>query len=305
MNGYLRAYRAEDAAGEPDGVMTFTASTAGVKRDGMDIDQDRWMLDNYRRNPVVLWAHDYSSLPIGKADVTLADDALRARVEFDMADEFGARVYDKYQRGMLSAVSVGWRDTKESDGVWHELLDISAVPVPGDPDALAERTRDALRSMLDDLTEDDDNGDDEWPSWREAATGMVEVFAAWGEMPEAERFRRYRALLPVYRHHDRTAPEWVDDAEMALYDDECFRLLFLEGELDTMAPEVRAGAVLNARNKADLAEAMRLIQRVLDSAKGNDEKPDKPDNDEQDDEDTERAVDMTDAYLRGILEALQ
>lgn len=289
--------------------MSFVASTAGVKRDGLEIDQKRWRLDDYNSNPVVLWAHDYSGMPIGRAEVVPDGDALRARVEFDMADDFAAGVYGKYQRGMLNAVSVGWRDVKDTDGVWHELLDISAVPVPGDPDALAERTRSALRDLLGDFEDDTDDNDsaDDWPTWREAATGMVECFASWGEMPEPERQRRYRALLPVYRHYNRTAPEWVGDDELAMLDVECFRLMFLEGELETMDAEARAGAVLNARNKADLAEAMRLIQRVLDSAKGNEEKPEKPDKAEQDDteKEPERAVDPTAKALRDILEALQ
>ena len=72
---YLRAYRADGpvtdggGSGGDDAPMTFVASTAGVKRDGLEIDQSRWDLGPFRNNPVVLWAHDYASRPLGRADV--------------------------------------------------------------------------------------------------------------------------------------------------------------------------------------------------------------------------------------------
>lgn len=302
MDGYLRAYRTDDATADADGTMSFVASTAGVKRDGLKIDQKRWRLDNYNSNPVVLWAHDYSSLPIGRAEVLPGDEALTARVAFDLEDPRAAEVYGKYQRGMLNAVSVGWRDVKEGDGIWHELLDISAVRVPGDPQALAQRTRDALASLLEEL-DDVDNDSDGWPSWQDTATEMADVFLAWGETPEPSRYRRYKTLLPVYKHHGKTAPEWVTDAELRCLDVEAIERLFLEGELDAMDEHTRAGAVLNARNKADLSEAQRLIQRVLDSAKANEAGDEEPaESKEKQDEEPKRTADVV--SLRTMLEVL-
>jgi hypothetical protein len=55
--------------------------------------------------------------------------------------------------------------------------------------------------------------------------------------------------------------------------------LFLEGETKLLPgwmqpqPVERAGAVLSARNKADLQEASRLIQSVVDRATPMDEDP--------------------------------
>ena len=148
---YMRAYREEPAegqeqpkAGQP---LRFIASTENMARDGMTIRADAWQLDNYRKNPVVLWAHDYTSPPIGRADVTQEEGALVASVTFDQGDELAKSIERKYREGFLHSVSVGW-ETKQNKGTTitrAELLDVSAVPVPGDPDALIQRQWDSVR----------------------------------------------------------------------------------------------------------------------------------------------------------------
>lgn len=165
---YLRAYRADGGQSTDTGPMRFVASTENVARDGLAIAADGWQLANYRKNPIVLWAHDYfgNRPPIGRADVKVDGKELLADITFDAGDPFAADIERKYRQGFLSAVSVGW-DTIELDGkkpepgdlaniffggaAGHtvtkaELLDISAVPVPGDPDALKER---AVRGLVD------------------------------------------------------------------------------------------------------------------------------------------------------------
>jgi len=120
--------------------MSFIASTSGVKRDGKDLRQDRWLLENFRKNPIFLWSHDYMDRPpIGRAtSVGVNGDRLEVDIEFDEGDPFAKEVKRKYEKGFLNAVSVGWQDIKKKGGeIWHEMLDISAVNVPGDPDALA------------------------------------------------------------------------------------------------------------------------------------------------------------------------
>ena len=296
---YVRMIRAEGET--PDGVMTFVASTSGEKRDGLDIDQSKWMLDNYRANPVVLLNHDYSSLPLGTASVDVEDGRLMARVTWDTEDENAKTVRGKYERGMMSAVSVGWRDT--DDG--HELLDVSAVSVPGDPNALLERTRAwaletlketggmyitiAERSIgdveyvTDDgvrLQEIGDNGnddsadepvpvadDDSEPtreSWREIAAGMVGVYDVADNADDGQRKAAHKALLPLYRKRGRVAPEFLDAADVAAMDSQEWRGLFLEDELTVTG--FRAGKVLSSRNEGKLRAAAQSIMEVLRAA---------------------------------------
>jgi len=135
------------AAGGPGTAIQFVASTEGVKRGGEALLAGDWRLDNYRRNPVVLWVHDYGgrTLPIGRAvDVRIKSAALLADIVFDQEDAFARQVEDKYRRGFLNAVSVGWQDVMEGKRTWHDLMDISAVPVPADPSALTLAERRAL-----------------------------------------------------------------------------------------------------------------------------------------------------------------
>lgn len=167
MPDYFRAYvdrqhpseRAADGA--PDsGPIRFIASTENIARDGMIIKADGWQLDNYRKNPVVLWAHGYGSMPIGRADVEIEDNRLLAIVTFDQEDDFARQVESKYRRGFLNAVSVSW-ETKAIEKAANpdvraivteaELFDISAVPVPADPDALKQHQLRGLADLGDSL----------------------------------------------------------------------------------------------------------------------------------------------------------
>jgi hypothetical protein len=150
---YLRAYsdiRADLQASEPGTPIRFTASTEGIKRDGKDLSAADWHLDNFKRNPVFLWVHDYwgERPPIGKVtDIDVAGQNMDVDVVFDQQDDFARSVESKYRRGFLNAVSVGWDDLQVGEDVKNDLLDISGVPVPGDPDALMERQYRALQQL--------------------------------------------------------------------------------------------------------------------------------------------------------------
>lgn len=112
-----------------------------------------WSLDNYKRNPVVLWAHDQKTPPIAKAILLSEDDnGLFAQAQFNESDEFSMRIFSLYQKGFLSAFSVGFipmqsrmeemdQTSREKGIVWTEaeLLEFSAVAVPANPGAIVRR----------------------------------------------------------------------------------------------------------------------------------------------------------------------
>lgn len=166
---YHRALRDGTTVVEGERLHTFVASSPEVARDGMALRASGWYLERYRSNPVIMWAHDYRTRPpIGRAvDIDGDKDGLRATVRFDQADDFAREVERKYDDGFLNAVSVGWdwiRDgvnitfaewlstsDEELAAEWdYDLLEISSVPVPADPEALKDREaagRDSLRSL--------------------------------------------------------------------------------------------------------------------------------------------------------------
>lgn len=221
MANYMRLLMVSTEDNTPGTPIRFVASTPGKKRDGMALDPNRWKLDNYRNNPVVLWVHDYNGKipPIGRANVWIDAGKIYTDVTFDQDDEFARQVESKYRRGFLHAVSVGWDDLRDANGVWYDLLDISAVPVPADADALIKRQYEALSDLL------------------------------------AE---------------SQPAP---DDSDTA-------------ANRTAQADGTRVGAMLNARNRADLKQAMTLIQGVMDRAEP---APDEAQGKDED-EDKQRAV---------------
>ncbi len=159
---YTRAYvqRADDSA---DGPITFVASTGDVARDGFVIDPKGWKLDNFKANPVVQWAHSYSMPPIGRGlNPRIDGSELLIDVEFDRDDPFAAEIERKVRTGYLQAVSVGWDGRYEDanpDDNWPggfreaDLLEVSVVPVPADPNALKASAQLATRTVAAELVD--------------------------------------------------------------------------------------------------------------------------------------------------------
>jgi len=131
-------------------------STPRIDRHGERVELD-WDLKAYKRNPVVLWAHDSRSLPIGKAEnVRIEGDALVGTIRFcsASANPLAEQCVQLFREGMLNAVSVGfiphsYRFEKEDDEEVlvlskNELVELSVTPTPANPDALARRRAKAL-----------------------------------------------------------------------------------------------------------------------------------------------------------------
>jgi HK97 family phage prohead protease len=147
-------------AGNDKRVLRWTISTGCIDRERDCISVNGWDLGNYKQNPVVLWGHDGSSLPIGRAfDIGVEGDALKASVEFIPADtpergQFAEAVYRLAKDGFLAATSVGFRPTKWAftddpergaddwfpgiDFEQQELVEFSVVTVPANPEALID-----------------------------------------------------------------------------------------------------------------------------------------------------------------------
>lgn len=131
-------------------VIDFRSSDETLDRYNEIIVAAGWRLDNYRRNPVVQDAHRYGSVvnTIGKSVITeVRDGHLFQRVEFAVkANPIAKITYDLYKGGFLSAVSVGFLPRKWENGspeagyrrkyTESELLEVSAVGIPANPNAL-------------------------------------------------------------------------------------------------------------------------------------------------------------------------
>jgi len=133
----------------------FVLSTGTVDRHGEVIDPKGWRLENYVKNPVVLWGHDQSAFPIGRCEnVRVESDQLKATVVFAYAENpDAAMVFELLAGKFLNAGSVGfmnlkWMFDEENDLLTlleNELYEFSIVNVPANPEALAKAV-DALES---------------------------------------------------------------------------------------------------------------------------------------------------------------
>jgi HK97 family phage prohead protease len=150
------------------------ASTDSVDRMG-DVVEQEWNLDHYKANPVILQNHDYRSPVVGRAtEISLVrgpeGSSLEMQIEWDKdpSNPDGQRIASQFERGFMSAVSVGFRPgkvTPRSDlpedhkhyGAKgyvlsaNELLEVSAVPVPANAEALAKGLESTPALSADDV----------------------------------------------------------------------------------------------------------------------------------------------------------
>jgi len=148
----LRGFDLQDAQVKSigDDEIEIIGSTAHMDRDGEVLDPAGWDLKNFKKNPVVLPAHDYHQPAIGKAvNIKIEDGKLVFKIKFPPeGDNPLADVYRKlYKGGFMSASSVGFLPIEWVDGdgkgkspyrtyTKAELLELSLVSVPCNPNAL-------------------------------------------------------------------------------------------------------------------------------------------------------------------------
>lgn len=148
---HLRSFNEE--ARSIDVVMSTDAIDSYEERVAQD-----WDLKRFKSNPIVLWAHNSRELPLGRAvNVKMKDGQLECSVVFASkeANPMAEQVFRLFQEGVLKAVSVGFvprsvKYEKENDKEIavlsdNELHELSIVPIPANPEALAKSIADAAR----------------------------------------------------------------------------------------------------------------------------------------------------------------
>lgn len=128
---------------EVEGEKLFVASNSNIDRHGESISVDGWELENYKKNPVILWAHDHSIPAIGKAEkigykTINGIKSLVFKPVFHKKSELSQLISDLVDEGYIKSTSVGFIG-KEWDGdncLKQELLENSIVNVGAHQDAL-------------------------------------------------------------------------------------------------------------------------------------------------------------------------
>ncbi len=141
---------------EEDRSFLAVGSTEAIDRHGEQVMQDGWDLDNFKQNPVLPWAHDYYNPPMAKAtEIGFVEEDGKKKMVFrakfpsiaELSSDpskpsdwalFVDSLYNGYKNGYLRAWSVGFI-SKSMQGIKHtmnELLEISGVTIPSNPEAL-------------------------------------------------------------------------------------------------------------------------------------------------------------------------
>lgn len=136
--------------------LCITMSTGDLDRDNEKIDQSGWVLDGYKKNPVILWSHDRNIPAIGYMENIILGKTLQGEMIFNDRefDPFGWGIGQRLLKGSLNCGSVGFR-VIEAEVVNHsvnpdekadlifrkqELLEFSVCNVPANPYAEVIRT---------------------------------------------------------------------------------------------------------------------------------------------------------------------
>lgn len=124
-------------------------STADEDRHGEIVDQKTWQLDDYLKNPVILFAHDHQQPAIGKVVNLFFNEQGNLEGEIKFAAKqypFANTIYQLYRDGFMRAFSVGFQNEvveydESKDEVTlkrNKLFEISTVNVPANQMALAK-----------------------------------------------------------------------------------------------------------------------------------------------------------------------
>lgn len=197
-----------------DGKASFVMTSDALDRQGEVVETDGWEFGNFLKNPVILDSHRYDSIEdiVGRAvgDPRLEDAGWVVDVEFAPTAR-GKMAQELVERGMLNAVSVGFRSMqrrKVGSAIHHvkkELLEVSLVAIPANPTALRVKMNDGEEPQEAgmDQMEDDKGGHDKEPRMKNeqmtelrdhlvAAAALVDAMLEGYEeedeedMPEAE-----------------------------------------------------------------------------------------------------------------------
>jgi|DEB3_MinimDraft_2_1074329.scaffolds.fasta_scaffold00495_2 HK97 family phage prohead protease len=122
--------------------MIAIASTAVEDRHGEKVLVEGWETKNFMANPVLLWAHDHSIPAIGNAkNVRTEGKGADAKMVFepefhDITPEARA-IKAMFDQGIINSFSVGFKPLEAEGNTFtkQELLEISAVNVPANPEA--------------------------------------------------------------------------------------------------------------------------------------------------------------------------
>lgn len=126
-----------------DGKITGVASTSVVDRQNESVNVEGWDLKNFKKAPRLLWAHDHTEPAIGKVTkIGFEGEGKKRRMTFEAVfqevTEKARAIKKLVEDGFINTFSVGFKplEMEGNEILKQELLEISVVNVPANPDAM-------------------------------------------------------------------------------------------------------------------------------------------------------------------------
>lgn len=122
--------------------MVAVASTASEDRQGEVVSPDGWELKNFKKNPLILWAHNHEEPAIGVSEKTWIEGTgkkarLMIKPVLHEVTERARAIKRLVELGIIRSLSVGFRPIDQDGNTFtkQELLEVSIVNVPANADA--------------------------------------------------------------------------------------------------------------------------------------------------------------------------
>ena len=314
-------------------ILRIVATDETPDRDGDIIRVKGWRLENYLKNPVFIWSHDYRSVPLAAAIKVERKRSpwrivLSHRFPTLGLNPFADMILNLYNEKIINAGSVGfipdeWKDINPSDlelndarnspdGIrrrvkWgreylsQELLEHSGCAIPANPSALQESVKSMAgkykslgdnlldlivgktQLVLDEKTAADAQAEIEEIKVKgleveeELGGTQVQVPANYSVGKEGEKEDKAAVGDEPEKPAEVDADEKVFEKMKTLFDEVISQWFSesvkdqAEGYKKEFERLLKAGAVLNRKNKTRLKQAAELIQEVLSEAEPEEE----------------------------------
>ncbi len=211
-----------------EGEFEVVASNAKVDRFGDTINPDGWVLTNYRKNPVILWAHSTGGFagpaipPVARATkIRIEDEQLKVKGVF-APTPFAQELRTLVEGGFLKAVSVGF------------------IPLVSDEKGMVEI---------------------EGKMYRRANEQELKDFEEKGCCGEGTKFEKQELLEVSWVNVPALPSALVSAKEMGL------QLITKELEIKVEDIEIKEGRVISERNRKLINNCLKQMGVAIDALK--------------------------------------
>ena len=245
-------------------IVGAVASTGSLDREGEILDTAGWELENFKKAPILLWSHRAMDPPIGKITKiwkSIKEDRLKFDAEFaEEENPFAKVIADLMRKKFLTKFSVGFIP-KERDGeryLKQELLEISVVNIPANPEAGLTKEYKTLEGMVEEMEEK--KLEDFWEEKQVTKTEVQTVIVS------KKTFKTLEAAKKWITDHDFNAGK-VDDTEESWRFRQFSPGKCQENSFRTITLRAGVKAVI-CRPKKDVSEDFRSkVRNLRDSIK--------------------------------------